>query len=60
MKTTLGKVLGSASLLSVLGFILVNGSTAKDDSLQRISKYKEWTRVISQLPPTNTLTSLGG
>jgi hypothetical protein len=60
MRTTFLKALESALLLSFLGFVLVNASASKNDPTQRIANYKEWTRVTSQLPPSDTITLVGG
>jgi hypothetical protein len=59
------KLIGAASLLTLISLVLVSGGTSQDDSLQRISNYKNWARVTQQVPiaPTNPygdLATAGG
>jgi len=44
------KLIGVASLLTLISLVLASGGTSKDDSLQQISNYKAWAKVTQQVP----------
>jgi hypothetical protein len=50
MKVTTLKVMSAATLLSVLGLVLVQAAVSTDNPLDRIASYKQWTQVTQQTP----------